>query len=260
MKALRISGCKAYIRFHDLPGAEPAIVLLHGLGSASSADFPEVAHQPVLSRFHLILPDFLGFGFSDRPAHFDYSLKAHAETIYQIIRHLGLSNICLFGHSMGGTVAIALTASHPELVSRLVLAEANLDPGIGQASKMIAAQTEQDYKERGHTQFLQDIQQEIQHTPGLSGYAGALGIADPVAMHRSAVGLIQGTAPSQRQLLFSMTIPRSFLFGEYSLPDPDVKNLQAKGINVLIVPQAGHGMMDDNPRGFGSALVQAFGL
>ena len=260
MKSLWMPEHRAHIRFHDFPGAEPTLVLLHGLGSASSADFPAIARQPVLSQFRLILPDFLGFGFSDKPADFDYSLEGHAETVYQILHHLGLSNVCLFGHSMGGAVAIALTASHPELVSRLVLAEANLDPGIGQASKMIAAQTESEYVAKGHAQFLQSIEQGIQHSPGLACYAGALGVADPTAVHRSAVGLIRGTVPPQRQLFLSMTIPRSFIFGELSLPDPDLDNLRFGHINVLVVPRAGHAMMHDNPEGFGLALLQSFGL
>ncbi len=260
MKSLWMPQHSACIRFHDFPGSEPAIVLLHGLGSASSADFPALARQPALSRFRFILPDFLGFGFSDKPADFDYSLESHAETVYRILQHLGLSNVCLFGHSMGGAVAVALTAAHPEPISRLVLAEANLDPGVGQASKMIAAQTESDYVAKGHSQFLRSIEQGIQQSPGLACFAGALRVADPIAVHRSAVGLMRGTVPSQRQLFLSMKIPRSFIYGELSLPDPDRNSLRAGGIDILIVPKAGHAMMHDNPEGFGLALQQSFGL
>lgn len=260
MKALWLPEQCATIRFHDLPGGEPILVLLHGLGSASSADFPAIVHQPALARFRCILPDFLGFGFSDRPADWDYSLEAHAETVYQILQHLGVAPVYLFGHSMGGTVAIALAAARPGLVHRLVLAEANLDPGIGQASKMIAAQAERDYVAHGHAHFLRSIQEAIPQAPSLAGYAGALAVADPTAMHRSAVGLIRGTDPPQRQLFLEMTIPRAFIFGEHSLPDSDVEELRAGGVEVLIVPAAGHAMMDDNPAGFGRALVQAFGL
>jgi pimeloyl-ACP methyl ester carboxylesterase len=260
MKSLWIPECSAFIRFHDLPGAEPAIVLLHGLGSASSADFPAIAHQPALSRLRFVLPDFFGFGFSDGPDNFDYSLQSHAETIYQILRSLDLSNVYLFGHSMGGAVAIALTATHPKLIDRLVLAETNLDPCTSQASKTIAAQSESDYVAKGHTQFLKSIEQEIQHTPSLSCYVGALKMADPKAMHRSAVGLTRGTVPSRRQLFLSMKMPRAFIFGKYSLPDPDVEYLRSCGINVLIVPKAGHAMMHDNPEGFATALLQSFQL
>lgn len=258
MKSLWIPEFDAYIRFHDLPGDEPALVLLHGLGSASSADFPSITHRPGLSRFRFILPDFFGFGYSDRPSNFDYSLQAHAETIFEIMSYLNLSGVNLFGHSMGGTIAVVLAAAHPELIDRLVLAEANLDPGKGQASKMIANQSECDYVTKGHIQFIESIRQGIRDAPSLSSYAGALEIADPKAMYKSAVGLMRGTLPTPRELFLSMKIPRAFIVGEYSLPDPDVDLLHAAGINVLIVPKAGHAMMHDNPDGFALALLQSF--
>jgi pimeloyl-ACP methyl ester carboxylesterase len=260
MKSLWLPEQRSFIRFHDLPGAEPALVLLHGLGSASSADFPAAARGPGLARRRVLLPDFLGFGFSDKPADFDYSLESHAETVYRIIRHLGLSSVFLFGHSMGGAVAVALAAAHPEIVGRLVLAEANLDPGVGGGSKIIAAQAESDYAAGGHAEFLAGVEREAEQTPGEAGYLGALRVADPLAVHRSAVGLIRGTVPPQRQLFLSMKIPRAYIFSGQSAGDPDVENLRAGGIRVLIVPKAGHGMMDDNPEGFASALRSSFDL
>jgi pimeloyl-ACP methyl ester carboxylesterase len=235
-------------------------VFLHGLGSASSADFPAIVHRPGLSGFRSILPDFLGFGFSDRPYDFSYTLEAHAESVAEILKYLKLAGVCLFGHSMGGAVAVALTAVYPKLVSQLVLAEANLDPGVGSGSKIIAEQAEADYVASGHRQFMMSIKKEMEKEPGLSSYLGSLAIADPLAMHKSAVGLIKGTRPSQRELFQGMKIPRAFIFGEKSLPDPDAENLGKAGIKTLIVSKAGHAMMDDNPDGFTAALIEAFGL
>jgi len=257
MKSLCIPKFDASIRFHDLSGSEPALVLLHGLGSASSADFPSITHSSGLSQFRFILPDFFGFGYSDRPGDFDYSLQSHAETIYEIINHLNLPRINLFGHSMGGTIAVALAAAHPKLVDRLVLAEANLDPGKGQASRMIASQSEYDYITTGHRQFIESIRHGIRDMPSLSSYVGALEIADPKAMYKSAVGLTRETLPTPRELFLSMKTPRAFIVGEYSLPDPDVDLLRSAGIKVLIVPKAGHSMMHDNPEGFALTLLQS---
>jgi len=258
MKSLLIPKYDSYIRFHDLPGDEPALVLLHGLGSASSVDYPSITHIPGLSRFRFILPDLFGFGYSDRPDNFDYSLQAHAETIYEVIHSLGLSGVNLFGHSMGGAIAVALTAAHPELINRLVLAEANLDPGQGQASKMISEQSEYNYINKGHKLFISSIKKGIQESPSFSAYVGALEIADPRAMYKSAVGLMRGTLPPQRELFLSMKIPREFIYGEYSLPDPNMGQLSSGGIKILIVPKAGHAMMHDNPDGFALALLQSF--
>jgi len=260
MDSLWLTRCQAYIRFHDLPGRDPALVFLHGLGSASSADFPAIVHRPGLSHYRFILPDFLGFGFSDRPQDFSYTLEAHAESVAEILKHLNLTGVYLFGHSMGGAVAVALAAAYPELVSKLVLAEANRDPGVGNISKLIAEQTEVDYTAGGHAQLIQNCKVEGQKEPSFASYVGTVAITDPGAMYKSAVQLLKGTQPPQRELFLAMRIPRAFIFGEKSLPDPDVEHLSKVGIRTLIVPKAGHAMMDDNPDGFAAALIEAFGL
>jgi pimeloyl-ACP methyl ester carboxylesterase len=61
--------------------------------------------------------------------------------------------------------------------------------------------------------------------------------------------------PSWRDILYQLTIPRTYLFGEYSLPDADSTLLPAHGIQVAIVPQAGHGMMWENPPGFAASIA-----
>jgi pimeloyl-ACP methyl ester carboxylesterase len=58
-----------------------------------------------------------------------------------------------------------------------------------------------------------------------------------------------------------MTIPRAYIFGEQSLPDPWARDLwdalASEGIQVLSVPNAGHGMAWDNPSGVAEALNTA---
>ena len=96
--------------------------------------------------------------------------------------------------------------------------------------------------------------------------AGILHAAAPYALHRSAVSLVQGTRPTMRENLFQMKIPRTFIFwravifGEQSLPDPDWDALPQKGIRVLSVPNAGHGMPWDNPTGVAEALSTAMAV
>jgi pimeloyl-ACP methyl ester carboxylesterase len=63
-----------------------------------------------------------------------------------------------------------------------------------------------------------------------------------------------------REHFLQLAMPRSFLFGERSLPDPDAEWLPAQGIPVLLVPDAGHAMMWDNPVGFATVLKSALTL
>src|SRR5256885_12239098 len=129
VRSLWLAQPGAYLRYHDLPGEGPALVYLPGLGIASSAHFPALAAQPALAGWRPLLVDPLGFGFSDRPQDFGYTLDDHARTVAALLDHLGLAGCAVFGHSWGGSVAVALAALRPELVARLVPAGAHPHPG-----------------------------------------------------------------------------------------------------------------------------------
>lgn len=113
MDSLYFPELDAHLCYHDLPGQEPVCVYLHGLGSASSADFPAIARDPRLSPYRSLLIDLLGFGFSDHPTAFPHTLEAHAEIVARLLDHLELRQCHVVGHSMGGSVAIALAANWP---------------------------------------------------------------------------------------------------------------------------------------------------
>jgi pimeloyl-ACP methyl ester carboxylesterase len=70
MEAYLDTNNQAFIRYHDFPGTEPAVVYLAGLGLASTAAYPRIVVEPGLSERRSILIDLLGCGYSDRPEHF----------------------------------------------------------------------------------------------------------------------------------------------------------------------------------------------
>jgi pimeloyl-ACP methyl ester carboxylesterase len=152
---------------------------------------------------------------------------------------------------MGGSVAITLAAEHPELVSALVVAEGNLDPGVGAISAEITSYGEREYLQAGHQKILAGLFEEArQGVPGMAAYATTFQFASPLAIYRSAAGLLRGTLPTMRQRLAGFDIPRAYVFGGLNLPDPDQKRLAAAGIDVPVIPDAGHAMMEENPEGF----------
>jgi len=252
MEAYHLVEHNAYLRYHDLPGSDPVFVFLHGLGSASSSCFPRVVHEPRLRDYRSLLVDFLGYGFSDRPAGFSYTMEAQTELVARFLRSLRLKRTIVVGHSMGGAIAVLLAAKHPALVSHLISAEGSLDPGPGFVSGPISSMTEEEFASFGHPEFVRKIL-----LAGSPDYAGTVRAADPVALHRSAVSLIAERRPTYRELLYRMNIPRAFLFGEQSLPDPDVERLRVEGVDVRIIANAGHNMMADHPQGFADAVADA---
>jgi pimeloyl-ACP methyl ester carboxylesterase len=242
---------QACLRFFDLPGTTPACVYLAGLGLASSATYPDVVTKPLLSTRRSILVDFFGSGYSDRPKQFSYSIEDHATTLAALLDHLQLKASVLIGHSMGGAPAIVLATTRPDLVGRLILAESNLDAGGGPGSRSVATQAEADFVSHGYTALLQNTREDgIKGDMGSAAVAGMWQVADPLALHRTAVSLVQGDIPSWREQLYQMQIPRTYVFGEQSLPDPDADLLPAHGVQVVVMPGAGHGMMLVDPEGF----------
>jgi pimeloyl-ACP methyl ester carboxylesterase len=233
MGVLKLSGQDAMLRFHDLPGSGTPLVFIHGLGCASSCDYPQVTADSALTGRRCILVDLLGSGYSDRPERFEYRVEDHARIVVELIQNLE-QEIDLFGHSMGGAVAIVAATMAPREVRRLVLAEPNLDVGGGLFSRKISAYSESDYVLNGHAQMVVTASKE-----GDPGWAASLSISSPRAIHRSATSLVQGESLSWRQSLFGLPIPRSVIFGEHSLPHPDVVSLPRVGIAVDIVHNAG---------------------
>lgn len=96
----------ATVRWLDLPGYGEPIVFIHGLGCASSYDYPRVAADPALAGRRMILVDLPGFGYSDKPESFSYRIADQAAVVVELVDRLALERCYLFGHSMGGSVAI----------------------------------------------------------------------------------------------------------------------------------------------------------
>jgi len=105
------------------PAGGPVVVLVHGLG-ASAESWRNLAPYLAKAGFRVYLPDLLGFGRSDKPANFPYSVREEATVVVGFMDALGLKQVELGGWSMGGWISEIVAAEHPERVSRLMLFDA----------------------------------------------------------------------------------------------------------------------------------------
>lgn len=101
-------------------GSGPPVLLIHGL-MAYSFSWRFVIPALAPSRT-VIAPDMLGTGYSDHPADLEYSIIAGADRLWKFLDALGIDRVDLVGSSLGGGMAVRMTASAPERVNKLVLA------------------------------------------------------------------------------------------------------------------------------------------
>lgn len=105
----------------SLPGEfgtqRETVLLIHGFPTASwdwSSIWPMLA-----TRFNLIAPDLIGFGFSAKPADYDYCIHDQATMCEALLTHAGISEYHILAHDVGDTVAQELLARNTERESGL---------------------------------------------------------------------------------------------------------------------------------------------
>jgi len=256
MKAVYLPGDRAFLRYIEVPGDDPPLLWLHGWQCSATGELMPAAVRPPLRGRRSLLVDFLGHGYSDKPLGFGYGVEDHARTIVALIDALELRKCGLVGHSMGGAVAILVAAARPGIVSLLVMAEGNVDAGGG---VRLGGQTEDQFIHRGFREMLEAHFREAEAQPdGLrAAHLGIERLVEPRAIHREAVSIELERNPSIRSLLGKLEMPRWYLQGELSDPEPDLqRDLAAMGIGWKVVPQTGHAMGLQNPEGLAQSVAE----
>ena len=106
------------------PQNAPTLLLLHGLPSSSRMFQPLLAR--LADKYHLIAPDYPGFGHSDwpDPKAFDYTFDHIARVMNGFTDALGLSRYTLYMQDYGGPVGFRMVLAHPERVQALIVQDA----------------------------------------------------------------------------------------------------------------------------------------
>ncbi len=122
-RAVKVDGLSIFYREAG-PKDAPVILFLHGLPSSSRM------FQPLLTRladsYHLVAPDYPGFGHSDwpDPKNFDYTFDHIASVMQGFTEALGLSHYGLYMQDYGGPVGFRMILAHPERVNALIVQDA----------------------------------------------------------------------------------------------------------------------------------------
>ncbi|TCO62716.1 alpha/beta fold hydrolase [Actinocrispum wychmicini] len=121
---VKIQGHQVFYREAG-PVDAPTVVLLHG--------FPTSSHMyrfliPQLAdRFHVVAPDYLGYGASDSPSvdEFEYSFASMASVIKDFLVELKIDRFALYIQDFGAPIGLRIATEHPEWVTAIVTQNGN---------------------------------------------------------------------------------------------------------------------------------------
>lgn len=111
-------------RIHYLEQGEGhPVVFLHGSGSGASGHSNFKGNYPFLADngYRVIVPDHIGYGYSDKPDDVEYPLDFFVECLAQTLDAIGVDKCSLVGNSLGGAIAIKFALDYPQRVATLNL-------------------------------------------------------------------------------------------------------------------------------------------
>jgi 4,5:9,10-diseco-3-hydroxy-5,9,17-trioxoandrosta-1(10),2-diene-4-oate hydrolase len=240
-------------RIHYLDeGQGPVVVFLHGSGNGACGYSNFKGNYPALVQtgYRVILPDLIGFGYSDKPTDVEYPLSFFVECVKGTLDAIGVEKYTVVGNSLGGAVALGMALAHPNSVERLVLMAPGGTNDLPDYLAMPGMQamfalygsgkpvTESDMKAFFHKAFVVD--------PGV--------VTDELVRERAELMKLQNPqvmktmkVPNLTAELGKITQPTLALWGlnENMMPDSGILRL-AKGLpncRMVLVPKCGHWVM-----------------
>ena len=264
------------VKLHYLmAGHGPAIVLLHGYAETSRMWRPLM--RTLATRFTVIAPDLPGIGDSAIPT--DGLDMAHAATrMRALVRGQGVTKAAVVGHDIGLMVAYAYAAQFPEDVEKLVLMDAFLpgiegwepiynNPGIwhfrfnGATAEALVAGRERTYFEHFWNDFAADKMHSI---PEIERQAYTAAYARPGRMRAGWAYFVSFQQAAGDFAQFSrtkLTMPVLSIGGEKANGAALAKQVKLVATNAtsVILPNTGHWVMEENPRGTTDALSRFLG-
>lgn len=260
------------MRFHYLDWGDsenPTIIMLHGFAQQShSWDFVALG---LCDKFRIVAFDQRGHGDSDWSQNHNYSLNDYHNDIDNLIKHLGLSETLMVGMSMGGRNAFTYAASHPDIVSALVVVDAapvaqssgrdkirnfvsqeDVHPSIEEFVRMVHGYT----PNRPIDQIWGSIKYNVKQLSDGSWtwkYDKFLRSPDRDFRRES-----KDVSDAMWASLDMLKAPTLLVVGEDSdIVSHDVANQMINRISnsqLVSIPNAGHRVMGDNPVAFQSAI------
>lgn len=176
-------------------GNGPPLLLLHGMGIATSANSHDLLIPHLATRFRVLAPDLLGFGLGTRQVQAGPTFELILEQLREFMDRLGLARVHLVGHSLGGWLGGLLAYQSPQRVQRLVMlssAGLNREPAAGVGAALQPAREQ-----------LRELVRGWLHDPRRLGAAELDRVVDGLYAAAAAPGAVTSLDP----LLAQMQVP-----------------------------------------------------
>ncbi|WP_414157052.1 alpha/beta fold hydrolase [Pseudomonas sp. BNK-15] len=114
------------LHYHEVGQAtaeRPTLVFLHGSGPGASGYSNFCKNYMFFAGlgYHVLVPDYLGYGLSDKPDNIAYTSSLHVQVLHELLDQKQVRRAVLIGNSLGGAVAFQYALAYPEQVDRLVV-------------------------------------------------------------------------------------------------------------------------------------------
>jgi len=248
--AVSVDGVAIY--FDAQGDGAPALVFVHGW--CCDRHYWDAQVEASVPRHTIVRIDLAGHGASGR-GRSRWSAGAFGDDVAAVVRQLGLAQVVLVGHSMGGPVIVEAARRLPEAVIGVIGVDTwpNVD------------------KVRSHRKIAQDV------APFQADFGTAMDNfvrrffptgADPALVERVVVGMsaappdiaiasiteVRGHARELQQGLRELTVPRIAINASPWLSDAAARDF---GIDLMPMSGVGHFLMMENPERFNCLLAEA---
>lgn len=137
---VEVNGLQLHYREWGDPRSRNVLLMLHGY--AETASVWDDVSQDLAREFRVIALDQRGHGQSAHAPDFDYTRATQVEDVEAFVETLGLKNLTIVGHAMGGANALCYASEHPDIVTALVVVEAApevLRGGVERLRRMVGS-------------------------------------------------------------------------------------------------------------------------
>jgi pimeloyl-ACP methyl ester carboxylesterase len=235
-------------------GKGEPVVLVHGFNA--SADTWNRFAGRLTKRYHVVAPDLPGWGASTRLEAESYGYPKQVERLRQFLALLGLRRVHMVGHSMGGFIATAYAAQHPEEIITLTLmaphgvAEpqpSDLARSVAEGDNWLVADSPQAFD-----RLLNNVFAKRPYVPGFVLQYLAKRTIQSSAKSAKIFAEMQTNDPPLEERLPRIKAPTLIVWGDQDrvlhVSSLDVFRLGIKGSEVLMLRESGHMPMTENTR------------